>query len=344
MPRSTVIKLNPIGLAVGCIFACVGLWALGVPQYFFGSHEEVNYDVSLRELLSAGIDVARRGGDVVKKIRLGREEDLNAETKGKTLEGAAELKTEGDMQSHIAMMYALKKGFNGISVVSEEHDNLNPDLSKVEAPNKMRSEITHLTEDLKVPLKDITVWIDPLDATQEYTEDLRQYVTTMMCVAVKGVPIIGVIHMAFDEETYWGFVDHGVSSNLKSVAPNTSAKERIIVSRSHAGTVEEVVKKSMGEATEIIPAGGAGYKTVQVIKGDADAYVHVTRIKKWDICAGNAIINAAGGEMTTMHGGKIDYDKAGDPKNDEGLLATMSNHKKFLDVFEPEYDALQKKH
>jgi inositol monophosphatase 3 len=83
---------------------------------------------------------------------------------------------------------------------------------------------------------------------------------------------------------------------------------------------------------------------VQVIKGDVDAYVHVTRIKKWDICAGNALINAVGGEMTTLHGAKIDYDKSGDPKNDDGLLATVTEHKKFLDVFEPEFDALNTKH
>lgn len=74
-----------------------------------------------------------------------------------------------------------------------------------------------------------------------------------------------------------------------------------------------------------------GYKTLEVIKGNQDAYVHTTLIKKWDICAGNAILNALDGKMTTLDGKHIDYKSGDQPKNEGGLVATTYNHEMYLD-------------
>ena len=44
----------------------------------------------------------------------------------------------------------------------------------------------------------------------------------MVCVAVKGVPIIGVIHKPFIEKTAWSWTGHGQadSNNLKILKEN----------------------------------------------------------------------------------------------------------------------------
>ena len=70
-----------------------------------------------------------------------------------------------------------------------------------------------------------------------------------------------------------------------------------------------------------------------MINGSIDAYVHTTRIKKWDVCAGNAILNAVGGQMTTLNGQLLDYGDTQNPRNNDGLLATLHEHRKFVEIF-----------
>ena len=54
------------------------------------------------------------------------------------------------------------------------------------------------------------------------SENLLDYVTTMVCVAVNGEPVIGVIHKPFEEVTYWGWVHNGISEELKAINDTVS--------------------------------------------------------------------------------------------------------------------------
>lgn len=60
--------------------------------------------------------------------------------------------------------------------------------------------------------------------------------------------------------TVWAWVGVGHSSNLQTI--KNSRKEddphNIIISRSHTGDVADSVRKSLGNNTHIIFAGGAG--------------------------------------------------------------------------------------
>lgn len=59
--------------------------------------------------------------------------------------------------------------------------------------------------------------------------------------------------------------------------------------------------------------------------------MHSQRIKKWDTCAGNAILNALGGRMTDLENKEIIYGSADDVVNNNGILATLSNHDYFIE-------------
>lgn len=110
---------------------------------------------------------------------------------------------------------------------------------------------------------------------------------------------------------------------------------RIVVSRSHTGNVGGLLAKAFGDYAQISQAGGAGYKALKIAERNSDAYIHVTAIKKWDICAGHALLRAVGGEMTDLKGGKIDYNVPVGPdrkgvKLNGGLVATYRNHEAIL--------------
>ena len=128
---------------------------------------------------------------------------------------------------------------------------------------------------------------------QEYTENLLQYVTTMVCVSVRGRPTAGVIHKPFEDLTAWGwdkggrteanFVSKVVKADFERNGGRTPelAKSRLIVSRSHAGAVHNVTEKVFGSGAKVTPAGGAGYKSWEVVKGEQGQW------KSCDIISGS---------------------------------------------------------
>lgn len=126
------------------------------------------------------------------------------------------------------------------------------------------------------------------------------------------------------------------------VHPNFSKPEdksqTVVVSRSHAGEVSEFLKKSfdVSDALKIEPAGGSGYKSLRILNGTASMYLHLTKIKKWDLCAPDAVLRAAGGRMTTLDGHELTYLANDKIINDRGLLATVNDkHFHYLSKFSP---------
>jgi len=67
--------------------------------------------------------------------------------------------------------------------------------------------------------------------------------------------------------------------------------------------------------------GSAGIKGVRVACGEAEAYVAPVQAgKRWDTCALDAIVGAAGGRVTDAHGLPLAY-RSCRLRNDRGLVA-----------------------
>merc|ERR1711990_934137 len=323
---NTGIRVSPLGIGVGALLVLsLGYYALGGPPTP-ATMISTDTQISMKELIKASIEFAERGGDILVKIR--DSADIGEKSKGTHDDVAAgdiggnDPVTDGDFQSHMAMTFAFKKYFPGAHVVSEEKTE-SPDLDTILPPILRNREVDRiLPSDTMVNADDITIWIDPLDATQEYTENLRQYVTTMVCIVIGDTPVAAVIHKPFEKSSAWAYDGKGNLDDNSSKAPTNS----IIVSRSHAGGVEGVAKSALGDDVTIIPAGGAGYKAWALFDGTAEAYVHTTLIKKWDVCPGDAILRSYGGKMTRLNGDEIKYGYQTDALNEGGLVASLHKH------------------
>lgn len=138
-------------------------------------------EISLRKLLIAGIQAARLGGLEV----VAASTDIRTKSKGKTLEGANDPLTNADLRSHCAMDYGLKRLFPKVKIISEE-DAVNkqcPDVNSFELDPTVLDENVQLSDEHLVPNEDVTIWIDPLDATQEYTGKFSSVIDNLMAQA-----------------------------------------------------------------------------------------------------------------------------------------------------------------
>ncbi|MBV9947173.1 MAG: 3'(2'),5'-bisphosphate nucleotidase CysQ, partial [Myxococcales bacterium] len=93
------------------------------------------------------------------------------------------------------------------------------------------------------------------------------------------------------------------------------------VSRSRNPERVRAAASAMG-AREAVSHGSSGLKGVLVAKGVHDVYLQPGNAgMRWDACATEALVRAAGGECTDAGGVAFDY-AATDLRNDRGLLAT----------------------
>lgn len=109
------IRLSPLGIAVFCLLGLGVIYHLyaGVLSSRFASFRQKR-TVDLRDLLALSIEAAELGGREVKRIR--EDNTLEEKSKGKTKEGANEMLTMGDLNSHRKMFYLIKNTFPHIQV------------------------------------------------------------------------------------------------------------------------------------------------------------------------------------------------------------------------------------
>lgn len=158
--------------------------------------------------------------------------------------------------------------------------------------------------------------VDPLDGTREFVSRNGEF-TVNIALIENGVPLMGVVYAPALGEIFWGDASHGAfKARVKNgkIGPQVALKVRkaptkivAIGSRSH-GSAETDAWLARYEVANFV-AAGSSLKFCRVAEGAADIYPRMGRTMEWDTAAGDAVLRAAGGLVTTLDGMPLQYGK-----------------------------------
>ncbi|VDP85076.1 unnamed protein product [Echinostoma caproni] len=285
----------------------------------------------LMRVLASSVHLAARASTIVRTVLASK--DLEIVDKG-----VNDLQSRADRDAQRCIVGSLTKTFPGLKVIGEYQNNglaaaaeLDADVLKHQCPTAYKS----------TTLSDMVVWVDPLDGTMEFTEvssrlvcknrnplgGLVQYVTILIGVAVSGKPVAGVIAQPITR-IIWGMDGLGVFGldAKKPAAPKGTNPHVIVTTRSHATSKLVSIHNLLLYSvlyTQILRVGGCGYKVLMLLEGLGHLYLFPSiGAKRWDTCAPEAVLSAAGGALTDLRGHHYDYRVVEDPMDRGGIMAT----------------------
>lgn len=205
--------------------------------------------------------------------------------------------TEADLRSNAVIESALAE--TNIPILSEEGD----EISYEDRKNWKR------------------LWIvDPLDGTKEFVKRNGEF-TVNIALAENTYPVMGVIFAPYLKCLYWGDESGAHKSQLSDswmdITTDTIIAEMDIVpmlnsfpeiktmvaSKSHftkeTGDYIELLKEKEGEIEMV--SKGSSLKMCLVAEGQAHLYPRLGPTMEWDTAAGQAIIEATGGQLVDWH-------------------------------------------
>ena len=173
--------------------------------------------------------------------------------------------------------------------------------------------ISEETVDLNVRNNDKTFWlIDPIDGTKEYIKKKDEY-TLNAALIIDLSPAIGIVYAPAKNRLFFSYgkdlafeINNGKTVKLNCKKKNISEIIGLENSGSTPNEVLDIYKKYKVSQTLRM---SSSLKFCVLASGEADIYAANARAFEWDIAAGHAILEHAGGSITTHEEKEILYGK-----------------------------------
>ena len=197
--------------------------------------------------------------------------------------------TDGDLEVDKMLKTTIRSHTPNIPIISEESVNLN------------------------IKNKDKTFWlIDPIDGTKEYIKKRDEY-TLNAALIVNLEPVLGMVYAPGKKRLFYSYgknlafeINDGEKKYLNCKKKNVNEIIGLESSGSISSEVLEIYKKYKVSKVQKM---SSSLKFCIIAAGEADIYAAKARAWEWDIAAGHAILEHAGGKITTHDEKKFFYGK-----------------------------------
>lgn len=170
--------------------------------------------------------------------------------------------------------------------------------------------------------------VDPLDGTKDYLAKNDEFTVNIALIKNK-VPLLGVVYAPALNELYAGVVGQGACKEKNGIKTKMTLMPkskflRMAVSRFHDNPDAQVFARE-NKISAYVPLGAA-LKYGRLAAGEIDIYPRLVGTSEWDTAAGQAVLEAAGGQVLDWHTGeRLHYDKAN--RRNGRFLALRSPYK-----------------
>ncbi len=155
--------------------------------------------------------------------------------------------------------------------------------------------------------------VDPLDGTRDFITGGGDF-TVNIALLRDFIPVMGIIYAPVADELYFGAEESSFMclrdkpEKKISVRPAPSAGLTVVASKRH-GDPERLNDFLRHKKVAQVINRSSSLKFCVIAAGQADLYPRLGPTSEWDTAAGEAILRAAGGLVTTLDGQPLPYGK-----------------------------------
>lgn len=159
--------------------------------------------------------------------------------------------------------------------------------------------------------------VDPLDGTREFIERTGEF-TINIALIESGAPTLGVIYVPLNDLAYVGVVGQGAwlisatgQQQIQVACQRRMDRIRVLTSRRHSGVKLDECLRKLEQYFDVVERVylGSALKFCYIAQGFADIYPRFSPCSEWDTAAGQALLEAAGGQLVNVRRHPLVYNQ-----------------------------------